>query len=290
MEICADVIKTLSISQLLKRTGWTHLELENILEAAEEGKFGLYFKPSKLIGPMGQKSAFVLKTSIKGLLRSVSISKKEKHNYQKLAAKYIKFCKTYKRFLIPREGYVRLPTKTETEILIACQSSTVTRLKIESKIVGTEWCNHFGFTLKKERGIFLVVSPVYYFPGKYIEPEDLLVFIDQIELFEKTYVTNNDNNNTSIILKSHNDQPKKARTTALIEEIGKAYHSSEKKDAKSIWETLQENAIHGDSVIDEMSNWSDRDPKITWLSGSHYRTLRRRSFENRVSKIKKATL
>ncbi len=107
-----------------------------------------------------------------------------------------------------------------------------------------------------------------------IRPNDIYVELDDVEHHEKA-----------------KDGKKQTRSHALHKVIAKTIdklsaNSEKPPSAKAVWDDMreQEGSL---GIIQEMTEWGDRAPKIQWISNNdRAQTMGKRTFENYVSKCK----
>ncbi len=175
--------ETLTISQLLNRSSWWNKRsLDNILELADKGYFGLYFKPAVLIRDSKIETYTHIEGTLKSLLRGYnSMGETENNNYKILNEKFNDFCKNHEPLLNPVVGSKRLATAMEVTIYPSCESGSIRCFRRELVIKGLEYNNHFGFmSINGE-----IVSHGYDFRGKRIYEDNLFVLVSQIEEYER---------------------------------------------------------------------------------------------------------
>ncbi len=181
-------METLTLSQLKKRLGWEGYSLDNIYQFAEEGHFGLYVNVSNVIKSSNIKTYCSIDDYINTLVSSQYIDSVEKSMYLELKNKFEILCKKYAFLLEEKQGYERFSISKEVEIFALCSNGSVFELRHKLNITGSEFNNYFGFRIRNGK----CISPAYYFNKKLIncekiKKEVLIVFIDQIEKFEKNF-------------------------------------------------------------------------------------------------------
>ncbi|MGD0465912.1 MAG: hypothetical protein ABSA84_04385 [Gammaproteobacteria bacterium] len=187
-------IKTLTLSQLLDRPGWQppQCSIENIYELSEIGNFGLYWKPSKINGHNKRKTHKTiieyLENCIEKADKVIDVSMKN-DSFLKKKEKYINFLISHKNLLVYKSGYVRLAVAAEIEMFSLCENGSVRFFKENSGINGSEFNNYFGFVFNEPSYDIpekKCISPAYYFYQRSIMEDDLFVFTEEIEEFERT--------------------------------------------------------------------------------------------------------
>lgn len=183
------LIKTLTIQQLLSTPKWSNYSINNILELANQGYFGLYVQPKRK-----KRTWYDVNKNVNKLVQAKSINNEEREYYQELNEKLSLFQGKNPYLLAIKPGYERLATPVETEICGLCSTSAIQRLLENGKIPFFEFNNTFGFF--EENGTifansyFLHSSPNFLnlLPENYrgfYSIDDVFVFIDQIYQFEQ---------------------------------------------------------------------------------------------------------
>lgn len=176
--VVKNKVRKLKIWQLLERPSWGKLDVANVLELAREGHFGLYFMPRNDEWVSVSKSGWNITSELKTLLNKSS--GEEEKVYIKLKDDFIEFCKRKKALLKKCPGLCRLATDLEVKISPPCITGSIQLLEENSRIIGTDFENRFGFAFINGR----CKSPRHYFPNKQIKKNDLYVLSDQIEAYE----------------------------------------------------------------------------------------------------------
>jgi hypothetical protein len=182
-----NIIKTLTLAQLLLRPFWQGLSIENIYEIARKGWFGLYFKPYKILGRNQRKSYSNLGTIMKNLMSREIFDGEQIKEYMNFVENFIRFIRNNKRLVKHYPGYVRLATDEECAIIRSCESGSVKAMSIGDGIFRDDSACAFGFEFMRP---FLLskkkmLHQYYNLGGKKITSDDLFVVLDDIEAYEK---------------------------------------------------------------------------------------------------------
>ena len=287
--IVTDLIETLTIEQLLKRLGWEYCTPQNILELANKGAFGLYVHIKHK-----RKSRHCINRCIASLINSELESDAEKKDYTQLKKKLISFCKNYPHLLKKKYSYERLETFDEVEIFEACKNSSVQLLLEDGKIPFLDYNNTFGFHEIKEEifsnSYFLLYLNPYFSPPKiykgFYSIDDVIVFIDQINQFEKEKkIIQNDINTALELPIEKKPKRKQIRIRAHHEAIKSVYDKIDNKVPVTIWVELKK--LKPEPIIG-VDNWSSYNAKIIYRDDmGNTKTISKRTFQNLISKLKK---
>jgi hypothetical protein len=327
------MITTLNIKQLLER--WPQYSELNILELANDGHFGLYFRPG--IKRKTHNDAIKLTDdSIKKATASLELPgyKASLLHFEALKDKFLQLV-LEKAFLFQsKPGFERLALSIEIELCGICDTGSIGMMLLTTKIPHTEYNNTFGFFKNDDRyicnsyelhrkDVLTNIWPRDY--KRYLDIDDLFVFIDQIERFEKEEFISKKNRigenkrnrelladglgtceapliagtdavdvSRKLIPDTANDiseykqnKPKQKRAHALNELIEEVYAASEEKSARAIWDILRKMADNGHETLQEVTLWRSPNASISWLSHRGKEpTKKRRAFENQLSKLK----
>lgn len=184
---CQDnIIQTLTLAQLLLRPLWQGLSIQNVLEIARNGFFGLYFNPCSILGGNPRKSYSDLKIMIKNVMNSNNYNDKKMERNVEFFDSVVRFFRNNKHLIKHRPGYVRLSTDEECEIIRACERGSVKNMIIKNEIRREGLSCAFGFEFMRPYLDFPKKMLYQYFnlEDKIVTSDDLIVFVDQIEEFE----------------------------------------------------------------------------------------------------------
>lgn len=272
------LIKTLTIERLLKR--WNdRYSLENIYEIASQCCFGIYFKL-----PQERKIYLDIEKYLDELIGRKSNINSDRTHYIELKDKFYNFISAYPLLLEKKPGYVRLATPIEEEISSRCTTGSINHMIRGKKITPIkDNYNTFGFV--KDGDSYIVESYFRNWQHPFVKEDVCVVFIEQIEQFEKQRGLNTCEKQVDI-----KNKPKQQREHALHSIIKDIYCSNKSLSAREIWQKLQDLANNDHDTIQEVTVWTStpaRSAKISWISPEgNERETKRRTFENFISKLK----
>jgi len=298
------MIDTLTIKQLSER--WPQYSELNIFELANQGHFGLYYRPrikrqtfhcviddiNKMIAyyekmhgsyesytdPLPSHS----KNEYKEAIRSFNLTKE----------KLLTFIKQKSYLFQNILGFERLAVPIEVEACRSCEASSIEAIITYGKIILSRDVNN-TFAIAKIDDRFICnsyrlhqeASLTYKLPEDYkgyIDTDDLFVMADQIEAFEKAH---------DDVIGNQSKKPKKkykqTRAHALKALIDTTYQEAKDKTPRAIWVQLKDLADSLDhQILTKVEAWTSPNPKIHWVNSSNnIETTSKKRFRNIISEL-----